>query len=518
MSDSAQPNRPPAGPRRPNVLLVTFDQWRADHLGALGCPLPITPNVDRLAAEGVAFANHYAQCAPCGPSRASLLTGRYLMNHRSVNNGTPLDRGIRNLAQEMRDLGYDPTLFGYTDTTIDPRGVDPDDPRLTIYEGVMDGFTVGVNVPESGQAWLDWMRDRGLDFADVWEAFGVAGADEPDAAHRFGPAPFPAELSGSAYLTEQVIDFVRGATDDPWCAHVTYLSPHPPFVAPAPFCDLVSPADVAPPRRHDNIEETSALHPLLWAMLAVPSLTAPDDAVLAQLRATYANMIAEVDHQFGRLLDELERLGIADDTIVICTSDHGEQLGDHRLMHKLGFFDESFHIPLVIRYPRAVVNPGRVETRFTENIDLLPTILDLVADDIPAYADGASLLPILADRPVPNWRTEAHYEWDPRDPSANLLGAAFGIRLDESPLCVARSADTHYVHFAADSVFPPLLFDLASDPDCLIDRANDPGFAPRALDAARRMLSWRMRHNGGELVNTIATPSGMVSASDPPRP
>jgi arylsulfatase A-like enzyme len=85
------------GPKRPNVLLVTFDQWRADHLGALGCPLPITPNVDALAAGGVTFAKHHTATAPCGPSRTSMLTGRYLMGHRVVNNGTPLTAELATL-------------------------------------------------------------------------------------------------------------------------------------------------------------------------------------------------------------------------------------------------------------------------------------------------------------------------------------------------------------------------------------------------------------------------------------
>ncbi len=105
-----------------NVLFITADQWRGDCLSALGHPMVRTPNLDALAADGVLFDRHYANAAPCGPSRASLHTGMYLQNHRSGTNGTPLDARHTNWALEAATLGYDPVLFGYTDTSRDPRG------------------------------------------------------------------------------------------------------------------------------------------------------------------------------------------------------------------------------------------------------------------------------------------------------------------------------------------------------------------------------------------------------------
>ena len=130
-----------ATPRK--VLFISADQWRGECLSALGHPVVRTPHLDRLAKEGVAFRRHYAQCAPCGPSRTSMLTGLYMMNHRSVKNGTPLDDRLTNIAREVRKAGYDPTLFGYTDTSPDPRRYPPEDPVLTTYEGVLPGMTRG---------------------------------------------------------------------------------------------------------------------------------------------------------------------------------------------------------------------------------------------------------------------------------------------------------------------------------------------------------------------------------------
>jgi len=122
-----------------NILLITVDQLRGDCLSMLGHPVVRNPNLDRLGREGLTFTNHFCCSAPCGPARTTLLTGLYPCNHRSVTNGTPLDRRHTNLVLEARRAGYEPILFGYTDTAIEPRGLSADDPRLRSYEGVMDG-------------------------------------------------------------------------------------------------------------------------------------------------------------------------------------------------------------------------------------------------------------------------------------------------------------------------------------------------------------------------------------------
>ena len=144
--------------RRPNILLITADQWRGDCLGVAGHPAVRTPNLDRLAAPETYFARHYAQAAPCGPSRACLYTGLYQMNNRVVRNGTPLDARHDTIALAMRRLGYQPTLFGYTDQAVDPRTVPPDSPWLRTYEGILPGFDVAVRLPEDPQPWFAWLR------------------------------------------------------------------------------------------------------------------------------------------------------------------------------------------------------------------------------------------------------------------------------------------------------------------------------------------------------------------------
>lgn len=517
----------PLATRRPNVLLITLDQLRADCLGVAGHPLVRTPNLDRLAASGVRFANHFSNCAPCGPARASLLTGLWQMNHRVTGNGAPLADDLPMLPRLLRDAGYRPTLFGYTDTTIDPRDLDPDDPRRTEWEQPMSGFEVGVHLDEGLAPWLAWLAERGYEVPGEGEdPEGIyEPADVPVPVGRgstWRPSVYAAEHTESAFITEATLDWLRAddRAQEPWCAHVSYLRPHPPWVAPTPYNDMFDPADVPPPVRRPTAADEAALHPFLAAALTVtPAPT--DDLELRQLRATYYGMIAEVDHQLGRLLDGLDALGMADDTLIVLTSDHGEQLGDHWLIEKLGFFDQSYRIPLIIRWPALAAPAGTVVDSFTENVDITPTILDVIGAPPPDFCDGASLRPFLDD---PNgqpaepegWRDAVHFEYDFRDPGSDLVETVLGLRQDQCAIAVLRSRTAKYVQFTGG--MPPLHFDLEQDQGELTDRSGDPSYAAQVLEHVTRLLTLRMEHTDPRLANTRATPDGSLHRADPPRP
>src|SRR6516165_7090172 len=145
-----------------NVLLIVVDQWRADCVPFLGTRHLRTPNLDRLCREGVTFANHVTVTVPCGPARASLLTGLYQMNHRAVQNTVPLDARHKNLALALREIGYDPALIGYTTTTPDPRQTSPRDSRFTVLGDIMDGFrSVGAFEPNM-DGYFGWVAHKGF--------------------------------------------------------------------------------------------------------------------------------------------------------------------------------------------------------------------------------------------------------------------------------------------------------------------------------------------------------------------
>jgi arylsulfatase A-like enzyme len=209
-----------------------------------------------------------------------------------------------------------------------------------------------------------------------------------------------------------------------------------------------------------------------------------------------------------------------EDTVVVLTSDHGEQLGDHWLIEKLGFFDQSYRIPLIIRWPAMGGSAGRVVDAFTENVDLTPTLLDLAGLELPEFCDGASLRPFLdadlegEDAPA-GWRDAVHVEFDFREPTSDLIEQVFGLRQDQCALSVRRDRHSKYVQFCGGQ--PALYFDLEQDPGELVDLAADPARAPQVLAAAQRLLATRMEHTDPRLANTRATPSGTVHRADPPR-
>ena len=311
----------------PNILLVTIDQWRADCLGASGNSLIQTPNLDKLAAEGTLFKAHHTQASPCAPSRACLLTGTYQHTNRVVFNGTPLDADLTNLALEARAGGYDPQLFGHTDTTIDPRTVNAaDDPRLSTYEGPLPGFTVALELPEERESWYQWLQEKGYDISDREKFLKPEGKTPiPEGKGQTWPASiFSADETETAFVVEQVIEKIK-TLPEPWFLHVSLYRPHPPFHVPAPFNDMYDPEEVPEPLPAGDIS-----HPFLNTLTGLRFLDIPDNPIeVRQTRATYYGMVTEVDNQMGRLLEAISP--VEDRTVVAVTSDHGEMLGDHTL-------------------------------------------------------------------------------------------------------------------------------------------------------------------------------------------
>ncbi|EWY42633.1 phosphonate monoester hydrolase [Skermanella stibiiresistens SB22] len=500
-----------------NVLLIVADQWRGDCLSALGHPCARTPNLDALASEGTLFRRHYGQASPCGPARASLLTGMYLQNHRSVANGTPLDARHTNLALEARRFGHAPALFGYTDTSPDPRGRDPGDPALRSYEGVMAGFDPVCSLTESIEPWAEHLRARGYLVPEPARA--IYRAAEP-----FGPAAYRAEDSDTAFLADRLIGWLKGGEGKPWFALAAFIRPHPPWVAPAPYHDLIDPATTPPAARAVDWTAEGKQHPWLawhlarqktdcWMEGEAVDPRVLDAATLARLRATYHGLIAELDTQIGRIIDHLRQTGALDDTLVIVTSDHGEMLGEHWMLGKSGYFDEAYHVPLIIRDPDRL--GGGVIDAFTEHVDLMPTILDWLDGTSPthppAQCDGRSLAPLLSGAVPADWRSHAHWEFDFRDVIGGETERALGLRPGQCVLNVLRGERYKYVHFAA---LPPLFFDLAEDPGQFRDLAADPAHAALVRDHAQALLSWRMENDERVLANTLLTADGVFSRGE----
>ena len=505
--------------RPKNVLLIVVDQWRGDHVPCLGMTNLRTPNLDRLCREGVTFRNHFTQTAPCGPARASLLTGMYQMNHRAVQNTIPLDSRHDTLGHALRRRGYDPALVGYTTTTPDPRTTGADDPRFTILGDLMDGFrSVGAFEP-SQDGYFGWLASKGFVFpknrADIWLPEGEDATPGPTPR----PSRIPAELSDTAYFTDRGLSYIKGRRPGGWFLHLGYYRPHPPYIAPAPYHAMYEPADMPPPVRAANPDAEAAQHPLAdfyvrhvgnsgfyqGAKGLAKDLTA---AQIAQTRATYRGLMTEIDDQLGRVFAHLDATDQWNDTLILFTCDHGEQLGDHHLLGKIGYFDESFRIPMVMRdpSPEADATRGTIVDDFSETIDTFPTVMEWLGAPIPRQCDGRSLLPFAREGKPPDWRTEVHYEFDFRDVFYSKPEAALGMHMDECSLAVVQDHEHKYVHFAA---LPSLFFDLKRDPGQLENRIDDPAYAGKVRDYAQKMLSWRMRYAERTLTHFRSTPNGL---------
>lgn len=336
-----------------NVLFITCDQWRADSLSCSGHPVVRTPSLDRLASEGMRFARHYTQSAPCGPARASLYTGQYLMNTRAVTNGSPVSRSHPNVATELRKLGYDAVLTGYNDIGADPLGADLSDPALHSYGGPMPGISsIDANPGGSSShlasnhtAWLASLgyeipsellpSDKGPAATATFASAEIPSSVKGGQANVILPGPFSvgvdddgqpvsafysADHTEGGYCVSRAQEHIASKHGSPWAICLSSLRPHPPWLLPEPFNRQYPPSQCGGPHKHrmPSPAEEAALHPymaqrLTWEMLTVPEGTTDEE--LALMKSQYWGSCSEADYQLGRLFDWLRERGEWDNTL-----------------------------------------------------------------------------------------------------------------------------------------------------------------------------------------------------------
>ena len=236
-----------------------------------------------------------------------------------------------------------------------------------------------------------------------------------------------------------------------------------------------------------------------------------DERTIRRVRAIYAGLAQEVDHHLGRVFAALRQSGRWADTLVVFTADHGEQLFDHWMLGKTGYFDQSAHIPLIIVDPCAAeAARGRMVSAFSESIDIMPTILERAGLRNPRNGDGRSLLPFCSGETPEGWRDEVHWSFDFRDIRTKRLERRFGLPSDWCNLQVVRTERLKYVHFAG---LPPVLFDLADDPGEMTNRAADPAAQALRLEGLDRMMTWRQRSEERTLTGFLAR-DGVLHTDD----
>ena len=471
-----------------NILFIMYDQLRFDYLGCAGHPHLETPNFDRVAAMGVRFTNAYVQSPICGASRMCFYTGRYASSHGAQWNNFPLRVGEMTMGDHLRKAGMDCWLIGKTHMKADAEGM----ARL----GLSPDSVIGARQAECG---FDvWIRDDGLwgqgpdglydekrspynaylnakgyDGENPWADYANAGVSDDQIASGWmfrnadKPANIREEDSETPWLTSRTIDFIDQAKG-PWCAHVSYIKPHWPYIVPAPYHDMFGANHVPQPMRSE-VEREDA-HPVYAAYMGNKIAQAfQRDDVRAKVIPAYMGLIKQCDDQLGRLLDHLEATGRMQDTMIVLTSDHGDYLGDHWMGEKDLFHEPSVKIPMIVYDPRAQADATRGTTcdALVESLDLAATFVDAAGGKVPDHIiEGRSLVPWLHGE-TPPWRGYVISEFDY---SATAQGAKLGLAPRDSRLFMIFDGRFKMMH--AEGGFRPMLFDLETDPEEFIDLAK----------------------------------------------
>jgi len=483
------------------------DQLRWDYLSCYGHPKLQTPNIDGLAERGVRFSRAYAQSPVCGPSRMSFYTGRYVNSHGSSWNAVPLRVGEQTLGDYLRPLGIRTALVGKTHVRADSLGMarlgidENSDSGILVSEGGFEPYERDDGLhPTSGfdpdPAYDDYLRRHGFGGGNPWEDWANSAAG-PDGELLSGwylknshlPARVPAEHSETPYMTGRAMEFIEEADDDPWCLHLSFIKPHWPYMAPAPYHAMYKPEDALP-----IVRDTSELenpNPLYAAyMKRRVSSSFSNDEVRDAVTPPYMGLIKQIDDEMGRLFDFLDDRGRMDDTMIVFTSDHGDYLGDHWLGEKDLFHEPSVHIPLIIYdSSKAAENTrGTVSDKLVEAVDIVPTFLEAAGGyPQPHIIDGRSLGPILHDEEINDWRRYVISEYD-----YAFVEARNELKTPPRECWLRMVFDGRFKYVYLEN-FPPMLYDLESDPNEITDLGSNPEYEAECLRMEKLLFEWAIK-------------------------
>jgi arylsulfatase len=376
---------------RPNVLILYTDQQRWNALGANGNAEIKTPNLDRLASEGVNFSRYFVQNPVCMPSRVSLLTSQYCSQLGIYTNGVRVPDDTPTLATFL-------TNYGYTCGNIGKLHFLPHANRDHMDPHPSYGFDVHINSDEPGcyeDAYRAWAREKAPEQMDqislglpparaTWERMmGREDIAHPEREKKCA-IPFAADddLTHTAFVADETMRFISENKTQPFLGIAGFYSPHSPWITPQRFLDMYDPKTLTLPNIPDEWTSPSGRDPI-------------SEEEIRSVRQGYYAMVTEVDHHVGRILDHLDETGLSENTIVFFISDHGEYLGDYHTYGKgAPGHDCVSRVPCIVRWPQGG-KPGTTVTGLTEAVDIVPTILDLCSIPTPKSVQGASFRPAL---------------------------------------------------------------------------------------------------------------------------
>jgi arylsulfatase len=390
----------------PNILFITADHLRYDTIGCHGDPAIRTPAIDALARDGVDFNNYFSQNPVCQPSRATMMTGRYPRHHGVRWNGNRIDANEMTLVEFLKGRGYATASIGKHhisqdrfDAAVDH--FDADHIRRNWKERPDGDYTVRDPNP-----FERYVRSRGHEYA--------TGYALPEFRERLGavPSDLPEDCHLDAYVgmrTREYLERVDGS--QPFFLWMGFYGPHHPYVPSGRFAHMYDPDEVPPFHRADDDIELKP--PEYGLYFQEPThkyhgFANASERTFREMKAAYYGMVSQLDWQLGLTLDALRERGLAENTIVVFTCDHGEFLGDHGIPAKAPFLlDCMLHVPCIVSGPG--IGSGQTRAELIESVDLFPTIARLAGYEAPEWVQGRDVTPLLGEEAADFAPREAIY-------------------------------------------------------------------------------------------------------------
>lgn len=381
--------------RKPNLLFIWTDEQRADTMAAYGNTKIHAPNLNKLAAQSVVFERAYVTQPVCTPNRAAVMTGLWPHMSGCTKNNIPLPANIPCLTEIINDSDYRTAYMGKW--------------HLGDEIFLQHGFEEWVSMEDGYSSHYGTGRDRSK--RSDYHHFLIEHGYKPDSRGKFSrafAARRPIEHCKPKLLELRACDFLRRHRDEPFMLYINFLEPHMPFFGP--LDDEHNPEQVdVPANFRDPLEENEPLRYRVKRESCMETY-GKDEKSIRNLIARYWGLVTQVDRSVGAILETLENLGLADNTIVVYTSDHGDMLGSHNLVTKSVMYEEAVRIPWLMRIPQLGMRQHMIRNPVSQ-IDMVPTLLELMGCSRDERLPGRSLVPLIkTGRPV---RDHVYIQWNP---------------------------------------------------------------------------------------------------------
>ena len=453
-----------------NVLLIVTDQCRYDILGVNGSKICKSPNLDRLAADGVNFSRAYTICPLCTPARSSLYSGRTLNNHgivrnteRGTINGGSLGDEVPSIAQYLKAKNYNSFFFGKWHAGRR-------NPTECGFSGIdAEGYGNALDHPD----YQKYLEENGLEKPSI-ETIGVG---YPHNLMLAGKMSGGVESSVPYYLAERTIEKLQHLSDseEPFFLALNFWGPHAPYLPCEPFASMYDPKDIPP---WGNFEDNFEGKPPVWQRhhdsFVGEGNSRRSWEECAQWAALYFGFATQIDSQIGRVLESLEQNNLAEDTVVIFTSDHGDLCGSHGGLHDKNALmcEELMHIPMIVRHPK-LQQENPICDQLVSLLDIPATVMDIAGGEVPETFDGNSLLPLIKENETKDWPD-------------HVIGQCYGVHFNYETRMVVYKNFKYIFHPGAFDE----LYDLGNDPVELTNLINSPDHTDILRECRRRMLKW----------------------------